>query len=109
MSAAIHSTFIFFLTLQIAVVTTARNVTLKHYLSAPEAAKFYGFLEPIFHPDPDCPASSWPAGSAFFTLATLAIACIAHPSGSFVLNRSRRLWRLVPIFVVAEIGTTLWY
>jgi hypothetical protein len=51
-----------------------------------------------------CPATSWSGQSAFYFLLSLALGCISHPRGSLIFNRSSRVWRLSPIFLLIENG-----
>ncbi|PMD38819.1 hypothetical protein L207DRAFT_513300 [Hyaloscypha variabilis F] len=51
-----------------------------------------------------CPSTSWPGQSAFYFLLSLALGCISHPRGSLIFNRSSRVWRLSPIFLLIENG-----
>ena len=55
-----------------------------------------------------CDEDSWPAGSAFFTLAALVFGYISHPRGSLLFTRSGRIWRLCPVFALCD-TVLAWY
>ncbi|KAJ6627348.1 hypothetical protein B0H10DRAFT_2429290 [Mycena sp. CBHHK59/15] len=53
-------------------------------------------------PSLDCGSSTLSAGSATFLLIALALGCLTQPNGSLILPGCDRIWRLHPLFSIAE-------
>jgi hypothetical protein len=51
---------------------------------------------------PMCTDNNWSPASAWWFLASLAIACLAHPRGSVVFYQAGRIWRLSPLYLFFE-------
>ena len=49
-----------------------------------------------------CTENNWSPASAWWFLASLAIACLAHPRGSLVFYQAGRIWRLSPLYLFFE-------
>lgn len=58
---------------------------------------------------PESPSSQqWSAGSAFFTVTATCFGFYAQPRGSLLFSKSGRVWRLSPLYALADTITIFW-
>ena len=58
---------------------------------------------------PESPSSQqWSAGSAFFTVTATCFGFYAQPHGSLLFSKSGRVWRLSPLYALADTINIVW-
>ena len=53
-------------------------------------------------------SEQWSAGSAFFTVTVMCFGFYAQPPDSLLFSKSERVWRLSPLFVLADTIIIFW-